>query len=352
LGGLIVCLAIWVLGVPRILAAEFNFTKIADLSTPIPGGTGNFTSFGVPSIDNGSIAFIGSGTSSQHGVYLGTLGGGIVKLADTNTPIPSGVGNFTSFGAIASAIRPVSIDAGAVAFVGRGSGGQNGIYLWTAAAGLSKVVDTATAVPGGVGAFTFFSNPSLDDGAVAFHAQAGAQFGIYTTLGGVGVARIADLTTAVPGAVGTFTGFGTVQNSRPSLDDGVVVFQGHRASDIGVYSYSPSAGLGKIVGAGTLSSDGKTLLGASNPSNDGDASVFVAGHAGSAQSIFASVAHDAPALIADLSTIVPGTTLPFSAFMPVGPGAAIDDGTVAFLGRFNQNASTVRSGIYAWAGVS
>jgi hypothetical protein len=34
---------------------------VANQNTPIPGGNGNFSLFGIPSIDNGYVAFIGSG---------------------------------------------------------------------------------------------------------------------------------------------------------------------------------------------------------------------------------------------------------------------------------------------------
>ena len=41
---------------------------VADLNTPIPGGSGNFTGFGFsPSLDGGNVAFFGFGSGGQAG---------------------------------------------------------------------------------------------------------------------------------------------------------------------------------------------------------------------------------------------------------------------------------------------
>ncbi len=73
-----------VIAVPAALAAtiDFTFTKIADTTTPIPGGTGNLTGFdGPPSIDGGDVAFRGVGSSLQLGIY--STVGGLNAVADT-----------------------------------------------------------------------------------------------------------------------------------------------------------------------------------------------------------------------------------------------------------------------------
>ena len=49
-----------------VAAATVTFTKIADTSTPVPGGTGNFIHFSspavlTPAIDGGKVAFYGTG---------------------------------------------------------------------------------------------------------------------------------------------------------------------------------------------------------------------------------------------------------------------------------------------------
>lgn len=61
---LMVGLALTLLTGGTAVATEFTFTKIADSDTPVPGSTGNFTSFNPPSsIDNGAATFFGVGRS-------------------------------------------------------------------------------------------------------------------------------------------------------------------------------------------------------------------------------------------------------------------------------------------------
>jgi hypothetical protein len=83
--------------------------KVADLNTAIPGGSGNFTSFipgnpVMPAIDGTRVAFLGTGSGGQQGIYVSIpsdpiIPGNPVKIADTATAIPGGAGNFTGFGA-------------------------------------------------------------------------------------------------------------------------------------------------------------------------------------------------------------------------------------------------------------
>lgn len=110
-------------------------TRVADRNSPIPGGIGNFTAFFDPSISGGMVAFVGLGASGQEGLYLSN-GQSLLPVADRNTPIPGGVGNFTFF---RRATAP-ALDGENVAFVGSGSGGQLGIYT-TLGGTLSKVID-------------------------------------------------------------------------------------------------------------------------------------------------------------------------------------------------------------------
>ena len=99
-----------------------TLTKLADYNTPIPGGSGNFTTFSDPVISGNDVAFWGGG-SAQVGIYLfdGTT---LSKVADTNTPVPGVSGNFAGF------FEPV-IDNGKVAFLGFWGTEQGGIYMAT-----------------------------------------------------------------------------------------------------------------------------------------------------------------------------------------------------------------------------
>jgi hypothetical protein len=74
-------------------AQSFVLSKVVDTNTPIPGGSGNFNYFLPMAISGDNVAFEGEGSSGQHGIYLfnGTT---LIKVADFSTPIPSGSGNF------------------------------------------------------------------------------------------------------------------------------------------------------------------------------------------------------------------------------------------------------------------
>ena len=107
----------------------------------------------------------------------------IAVIADTNTAIPGGAGNFTNFGG-----RP-SLSGGNVAFRGKGLGSPQGPWgIYTDIGGLSVVADTNTAIPDGSGNFEFFfGRPSLDGGNVAFTGFGDLQAGVYTDIGGLSV---------------------------------------------------------------------------------------------------------------------------------------------------------------------
>jgi hypothetical protein len=72
----------------------FDLVRVVDLTTPIPDGSGTFT--GISSrlaLSGGNVAFTGEGGSDQHGIYLFN-GINLVRVADRTTPIPGGSGTF------------------------------------------------------------------------------------------------------------------------------------------------------------------------------------------------------------------------------------------------------------------
>jgi hypothetical protein len=87
---------------------------------------------------------VGSALGIQLGVYVGTPPGPPVRIADTSTLVPGGFGNFLAFGNVA-------IDADKVAFEGfsRTSTGdfQMGLYF-SAGPSITKIVDLSD-MPGG-----------------------------------------------------------------------------------------------------------------------------------------------------------------------------------------------------------
>jgi hypothetical protein len=186
--GLVVFLAVSSVSI----SVHAGLNVVADLATPVPGDIGNFSGFNDPvSSGAGGGAFFAF-EAIQQGVYT-SVGGSAVLVADLNTGIPGGVGNFTGFN------NPVSLGGGDVAFFGFGSGGQSGIYTFIGGT-LAVAADLNTGIPGGVGNFTGFNNPvSLGGGDVAFFGLgSGGQSGIYTFIGGT-LAVAADENTGIPG---------------------------------------------------------------------------------------------------------------------------------------------------------
>jgi hypothetical protein len=265
---------------------------VADENTPIPNGTGNFTGFsdfGFPgiSIDGSQVAFRGTGSDNQAGIYLWD-GLSLSVIADVNTPLPGGGSNFSWFGAVA-------LDDGNVAF--RGDSGQQiflGIYFYESAGGtLSVVVDGNDPIPGGTGNFRGLYYPVLDQNNVAFVGTGDNpnDFGIYTALGG-SLNVVADLTTPVPGGTGNFQGF----LQGPSISGSEVAFFALAEEPAwGIYA-TVGGSLKKVIAVGdTL--DGDTVVGLKPTERDalsGNSVVFVAGLSGGLEGIFRADAQICP----------------------------------------------------------
>ena len=168
--------------------------KVVDNFTAIPGGIGNFTGFpGGPVISGNNVAFVGQGTGGQIGVYTNfhCPGGCTIKVVDTNTAVPGAL-NADGFPSNApfTSFANASISGTSVAFTGSYSNGS-GVYTnFHCPGGCSiKVADTKTAVPGGVGAFTGFGAVVIDGGNIVFEGfSLDASFnpvaGIYRSVNG------------------------------------------------------------------------------------------------------------------------------------------------------------------------
>lgn len=196
------------------------FTKIADTTTLIPNTAVNFTGFSPPSIRDGAVAFRGVGPSGNNtnGIYT-NVGGTLRTVANLGTPIPSGSNNFTTFGS------QVSLSQGVVAFKGirSTSPAQEGIYTDTSGA-LAKVVDRNTPIPGGTGNLTSYGlNLTIDQGQIAFAASGSSdQQGIFRHDGST-LHVVARDGTPIPGQLFAFDNF-FVQ--YVGLDAGKTLFRG------------------------------------------------------------------------------------------------------------------------------
>jgi hypothetical protein len=310
-------------------ASAVTFTRVADTSTLIPGGSGAFTEFhidnaglgGGPSIHDGQVAFLGSG-NGQQGIY--TWSGGLTRVVDTTLAVPGGTGCFSSFG------HP-SIDSGQVVFQGKDSLGYSGIY--SNKNGLHAIATTATPIPGGTGLFTGVGAPSIDSQGVAFHGGgSSAQHGVYTDIGGLHV--VANRNTPVPNGYGKFYSFGGAV-----LDGGHIAFYATGGGgDYGIYT--------DVGGQLRRVADTKTPV----PGGTGDFMVhsFPAisqGHIAFAgksyredEGVFVDV-DGTLTVVANDQTYVPGTSERFMEFVQYTP--TIDGTNVVF-----QAESLNRSGIY------
>jgi hypothetical protein len=222
---------------------------VANTNTAIPGGTGNFSGMSNTSLSGTTVAFSGGGSSGQRGVYTSSAGGPLTRIADTNTPIPSGTGTFANAG-----LPGVSVFGSTVAFYGSGSGGQQGIYTASTGGGsLARIADTNTPFPGGTGNFTSIEYPALSGSAVAIIGVGVSQQGIFagSTTGGP-LARVADTNTPIPNGIGKFSTLFFNGSPSVSASGSEVVFKGAGGNgQVGIYLGSTDGtALAKLIMAG------------------------------------------------------------------------------------------------------
>jgi probable HAF family extracellular repeat protein len=222
---------------------------LVDSNTLVPGATVPFDRFGLrQSIDGNrvvfnALAFPESGPDIIEGYYV-VEDGIVTAIADLNTPLPSGTGNFTF---LWNPDESPSAHAGQVAFVGGGENDRWGIY--TARGGtLSRLVDTSTPVPNDTRTFRYFGSPVLAGDRLAFLADLDDNTqGIYLHDLATGtLSVVADSNTPLPGGVGNFTSFGFGPGSGLDFDGDIIAFVGdvefrdHGA--LGIYRYDLATG--------------------------------------------------------------------------------------------------------------
>ena len=322
----------------------------ANESTAIPGGTGNFTSLPLaPSLSGNNLVFYGAGSGGQQGIYLQNrlIPPNPIRIADLNTPIPNGSGNFVSLGTEAGII----IVGGDILFSGRGSGTQQGVYLASLAILTDpvRIADTATGIPSGIGTFTAFQNALGFSGSdVAFVGSgSGGQQGIYAVAvlapPQVGSPlRVADTAMAIPGGSGNFTLF----PSGPALSGREVAFIGNGSDgQQGLYKVAvltpPQVGSPLRIadtamaipgGIGTFTAFGSDQAHPVDPAMNGDRLAFVGSGSGGQQGVYAvgvlGPPQAGPFRLADLSTPIPGGSGTFTSFGAV----SVSETDLAFLG--------------------
>lgn len=185
--------------------AEFAFVKIADTQTTVPGQTSVFAGFPQPPcLSRDEIVFCGTyppGLSNPwKGIYRWSPAG-VSRLADTQTPIPGGsaASRFNRVGMFPQ------IENGTIAFLGYDAGnGDGGIFRLTGGV-FDLVAGKNTPRPGAAGTFVSpgdFQDPWLDSGRATFYwFLTSSVRGIYSDIPGT-LGRVADETTIAPGATG------------------------------------------------------------------------------------------------------------------------------------------------------
>ncbi len=227
---------------------------IATPFTPIPSGSGNFTSFGDHSIDGQRVTFIGFGSSSQRGIYykdVNSLGDPSLIVEKNNAMPGEGIGGDTyqSFSTVSH--------RGTTAVFAASGNARTGVFFKrfdTLFFQTGTIADNDTTIPGQATNFTAFRDPAYNGSNSAFLGFGSGVAGIYTNQGAGALRTVADTGTAIPQASGNFTSFG--QGSL-SYDGDDFVFEGTGANVSGVY-IEKNGVLEKVVATGDVI-DGRTI---------------------------------------------------------------------------------------------
>ena len=120
-----------------------QYTRLADTTTAVPGGIGTFNSFNSYEVFNGVVVFSAAGASDPRGLFsVPVTGGAMTKLIDLNTPVPGGTGTLSFDSGGGPYYR---VNDGGVLF-----SASNGVYLVPAKGGaVTRISDGTTHTGGG-----------------------------------------------------------------------------------------------------------------------------------------------------------------------------------------------------------
>ncbi|MCX8156046.1 MAG: hypothetical protein N3J91_06335 [Verrucomicrobiae bacterium] len=171
--------------------SRLALTNLVGTNTPIPGGSGNFTSADRPMFWSDGLAFIGNGAGGQFGVYL-YRNGQFSVLLNTSLNFPGSTNTFAAFDLLAADTSRLVIRA-------LGAGGEWGLFIHDGSS-LTKVVDHNTPIPGGAfGNFTTAPRAQLVGPHLTFSASGTNNFtGIYE-FNGNAINPLLDSTSFFPG---------------------------------------------------------------------------------------------------------------------------------------------------------
>jgi hypothetical protein len=339
-----------------LLSAQITVTRIVQSGDPAPGSAGNFpNSFanGFPAVRaDGTVSFIGSQTSVPR-VYTGTGIGNVSLVVNNGAAIPGG-GTFLDFG------TSTAIGAAGVVFWGANATTSptiQGIYLSNGTT-VNTIADLTMMAPGQTVNFTGFSSaqmPAISGNAIGFRGTFTGGSGIYVSNAG-SLSRIADTTTAIPSGVGNFT---TI-NANMSITGNLAVFRGNgSSSQQGVYlrDYSSAANPLIRVTDRSLNLPGTAALITTifEPSVANSRIVFIASAGTDTQRVVQYTWNNSNSSPSFVETVLSKTGDPvpeqngllFTGYQGFTPVAG---NLTAFIGRFNDGSN--RTGIYVHDGAS
>lgn len=219
-----------------------NLRKVADSNTLIPAGTGNFTNMWSADLENGAAAFLGFGSDGQEGVYAES-GGTLIRVADKTTLAPDGSGAFNSF-----RFGDLLLAGDFVVFIATRGNGTNGVFAYSKTTGvLVKIIAVGDVLDGRSASFFGLDPEGSANGAFALSVNFSDNWrAIYDiNLSGISnVPPVADAGLDRTAAVGETV----VLNGGASSDD-------KTPTELLAYSWSiesaPSGSVAELTGAQT-----------------------------------------------------------------------------------------------------
>ena len=214
-----------------VTASGGNLTILAAETTTFvpPGNTSLFVDVDEPMIRGTTAVFVGNEDESDAGIFFSS-GSAVSFIANLNAPVPGRpTYSFSQFD------NNISFDGTRIGVESSITDGEDsGILLFTVTTGgvFESITDTIDSVIPGTTSTIFdsLSEPSIDNGIVAFGGNdTNGNQGIYTNLGGT-LRVVADESTNVPGEDFTFTGF---DPSDTSIEGNNIVFEGKFEINIG-----------------------------------------------------------------------------------------------------------------------
>ncbi len=330
-----------------LTASATTFTRIADTTTPIPGGVGFFTGFSAfdtPAIDDGKVVFRAFGMDAASnpvdGIYT-DLNGSLEVVADTNTQIPGAPSGDTFDTSSVHGFGSPSISGANIVFKGDSDGAMDrGVYARFGANPLEVIADTR-----GSSLFSTLSSPAVSGDYVGFWTfvpSSGYFDGIYEHSGGPGgsIKKIADEGDVVFGKNNPIRYYDLFHASGVDQDGSETAFIARDTT--GNYGLYSTRTIGSLFAISPRVYSGETAIPQApgevfnlqytvSLSFDGGDIVFRGQNADfSVQGIYwYDTAGYTLSVVADLNTPVPGQSEPFSTFNDAAVDGPTD--TVVFL---------------------